>query len=260
MGYLGVHPGRAVQALDVQGAFAGIYVCWICCTHLDSPPGIACCSAAPLHTSLLLVLPTSLLHFLHVFHLSPVQEKNVKIIDEEGLFSLVRAAPEPEGMEVEEVAEAAPAPPPASLQAKQEQPAAAAGPAGAAASATQQAQQAAAVKQQPGGGSGTRPGSFYGGPSAAGSSGGSFKPAPGAATAAAVPRPPGQPRDNGLWVEKYRPRTSSELVGNNVGGVGLGWVCGGAVWSCCVRCCCRAGWLARWAVSACLRLRGWLAC
>lgn len=33
-----------------------------------------------------------------------VQEKNVAVIDEDGLFSLVAAAPAPEGMDVEEAA------------------------------------------------------------------------------------------------------------------------------------------------------------
>jgi hypothetical protein len=112
-------------------------------------------------------------------------------MSEDGLFALIRAAPggvdEAEAVEVDAVEE---------TEAKRKQQ-----------PAQQQQQQ---QQQQAAGPSGTAPGSFYGGASKASA------PAPKPGPAAAAPPRPGPAANQQLWVEKWRPKTSQELVGNIV--------------------------------------------
>lgn len=122
------------------------------------------------------------------------REKKVRAIDEEGLFALVRAAPGPPEDEP--------------MPEQQEQP-------GAAAAVKQEQQPAAAAAGEAAGPSSKLAKSFYG-------AGGAPPAAAAAAVAAAgasgssAPAPKRAPpaADQQLWVEKWRPKTSADLVGN----------------------------------------------
>jgi hypothetical protein len=140
----------------------------------------------------------------------------VRCITEDDLFALVRAAPAAEGMEIEEAHEAIETSDEV-VEVQREQP-----------GASQQQQQQQAAKS-PGGaasGAGLKAKSFDG---AKGS--GPRSPAAEAGAAAALARASGSTlpskhaapagrhepaADQQLWVEKWRPKTSAELVGNQV--------------------------------------------
>lgn len=143
------------------------------------------------------------------------KEKGVRCITEDDLFALVRAAPAAEGMEVEEAPEAIETSDEV-VEVQREQP-----------GASQQQQQQQQAAKSPGGaasGAGLKAKSFYG---AKGS--GPRSPAAEAGAAAALARASGSTlpskhaapagrhepaADQQLWVEKWRPKTSAELVGN----------------------------------------------
>lgn len=84
-----------------------------------------------------------------------------------------------------------------------------------------------AVKQEQQAGAGTAARAFYGG-----GAGAAPRPAGGAVAAAAAAGvgPSRQPSEcQQLWVEKWRPKTTAELVGNNVS-ASLGWSLGCDGW------------------------------
>lgn len=101
---------------------------------------------------------------------------------------------------------------------KLEQPAAAV-----AASPAKQRQQQQQPQAAGPSGSGMAPKSFYGGGAGAGAAGWktvgpAAAPSAAAAAAAVAPAPPRRPpaADQQLWVEKWRPKSSQELVGNQI--------------------------------------------
>lgn len=107
------------------------------------------------------------------------KEKKIPLINEDGLFSLIKAAPAPEAPAIVEPA------------------AALAGPSNGAGPSIPTGGAPPASKPS---------GAFYGGASGSGSA---AAPEP-----VKAPRPPSALSDNQLWVEKWRPKSSAELVGN----------------------------------------------
>jgi hypothetical protein len=149
------------------------------------------------------------------------REKKVRAIDEDGLFALVRAAPGPPEDEP--------------MPEQQEQPAAA--------GAVKQEQQPAAAGEAAGPSSKLAK-SFYGAGGAPPAAAAVAAAAAAGASGSSAPAPKRAPpaADQQLWVEKWRPKTSADLVGNQARHHCCCLLPAGAAsvrpHDCCVRWCC----------------------